>query len=72
MSEYRVLLFRCQSCDRPIPVINSGMSHTPEETMEIACFEGLVCQWKGRVHLILAEQTLTVYWNDKKSSSIHT
>ena len=64
MTEYRILLFRCPQCNRPIPAINTG--HLPHESLEIACLERLACQWAGKVLLSNPEQLLTVNWSDKK------
>jgi hypothetical protein len=66
MTEYRVLLYRCPKCDRPIPAINSG--HLPYDSMEIACLERLVCKWKGLVLISHPEQVLPINWTEKPCS----
>jgi hypothetical protein len=73
LSDYRVLLFRCPRCGRPIPVINSSNGPSlplPVEELEIACLERLVCKWKDSVRLSLAEQTLLVHWTDKRDLAV--
>ena len=66
MTEYRVLLFRCPKCDRPIPVVSCGA--LPAGEIEVACLERFVCRWNGQARLDLAEQTLAVHWPDKAKS----